>query len=403
MLRRGDERRVTKNAPPDEKHEHGQAEDGVGVAATKFVGKALRRGLEVLGLLDEPDDLLQRALAGGPQDDGLDRAPEIDGAGEQRVPNLLLYGGSFAGEVGFVRRRRAGDHFGIDRELVAGLDEQAHPRREFLDGHNALGVAGVQHGGGLGGGFEERGNFPLRTAHRVMLQRAGQRKQKQQRRTLAPRTHAGATHGDGEHEEMNVELAFLQAFPDLLRGEPGTAEIRREEQRQRPRATEQRGRQPKRAAENGREELLLPFLDVRLGVMDVDLTRHEPGPRYGPPPPEARCSRAGDASDGGAHLIVLDGQATFFPDLVGEGTVIAIRIAGEQTAARLVGLEGTNLIRDHALQVRIRLTQRGEGNRAVRAVELHRLERRLAPHHVRHRAHEAVGVLFGWGGRCGRS
>ena len=75
-----EKRAMPQAEPPNEEHHEGQREDGVGVARAEFVRETLRRRLVALRVLNEVDDLLQRALLRRTRDHGLDYAPQIDGA-----------------------------------------------------------------------------------------------------------------------------------------------------------------------------------------------------------------------------------------------------------------------------------------------------------------------------------
>ena len=61
----------------------------------------------------------------------------------------------------------------VHGKLRAGLDEQPHAGLELLHLDLAFAALFIQRGGGLGRVAEERADFLLRAAQRVMLQRAG--------------------------------------------------------------------------------------------------------------------------------------------------------------------------------------------------------------------------------------
>ncbi len=214
-----------KAEPPDEKHRERHAEDDVGVNGAEFVGEFLRGRFLLLRFLDERDDFLQRTFGGGPGDEHFDRAPEIDGAGERGVADVFFDGRGFAGEIGFVGGGAAFGDFRVHGKLRAGLDEQPHAGADFFHRHFAFAAPVVKRGGNFRRVAEQRADFLLRAAQRVMFQRAGKRKQEQQRRAFRPRADAGRADGDGEHQKMHVNRAFLQAFPDFLRREKSAGEI----------------------------------------------------------------------------------------------------------------------------------------------------------------------------------
>src|ERR1017187_291931 len=81
----GLKRREPEAEPPDKKHHEGKSQRGVSVVSADFIRELLRGRLALLGFLDERDDFLQRTFGGGPRNDGFDRTPKIDGAGERGV------------------------------------------------------------------------------------------------------------------------------------------------------------------------------------------------------------------------------------------------------------------------------------------------------------------------------
>jgi hypothetical protein len=127
----------------------------------------------LLCLLDERDDFLQRAFSGGSQDNNLDRAPKIYRSGERAVTKLFFNRRRFTGEIRFVRGGAALGDFRVHGKLRAGLDEQPHAGLDLLDFDLVFAAQFIQRGGGLWRIAEERADFLLRAAQRVMLQRAG--------------------------------------------------------------------------------------------------------------------------------------------------------------------------------------------------------------------------------------
>ena len=143
---------------------------------------------------------------------------KIDRAGERGVADVFFHGRGLAGEIGFVGGGGAFDNFRVHGKLRAGLDEQPRARRGFF--RRQLRVSfplRVNRGGGFRRVAEQRADFLLRAAQRVMFQRAGEGKQEQQRRAFRPRADAGRADGDGEHQKMHVQHALLQPFQNFLR------------------------------------------------------------------------------------------------------------------------------------------------------------------------------------------
>ena len=345
---RGNKRRTSRRQPPDEKHHRRQRENAPGVGGAELVGESLRRRLEMLRLLDQLDDLLQRTFPGGPQHDRLDHAGEIHRPGQQRVTDLLLHRHRFAGEIRFIGRRAAFQHLGIDGELLIGFDQQALAGAQLLHGRGDFMALLVEHKRGLGRVLEQRTNLAARPAHRVMLQRAGEREEKQQHRAFAPRADGRAARRDREHEEMHVEMALLQSFPNFLRGEPRAGQIRYDVAGQRGVArTEKKSRQSERATERRRRELPLPFVLVVFLVRQVDFARDELRQREPPPFPKLWRGRAGQPFDGGLAVLMPNFEMLHRVRRIGRGAAFAVRLSRQQTAARL--LAGLLLQMDDAI------------------------------------------------------
>ena len=122
----------------------------------------------------------------------------------------------------------------------------------------------VQHRGDFRRVAEQRADFLLRAAQRVMFQRAGKRKQKQQRRAFRPRADAGGARGDGKHQKMHVNRALLQPFPDFLRRIKTAREVSRDINDNGQRGTgsaKEKSGQPENAAQNRGGQLRFPFVD----------------------------------------------------------------------------------------------------------------------------------------------
>ena len=58
--------------------------------------------------------------------------------------------------------------------------------------------------------------------HRVVLQGAGHRKEKQEQGSLGPGADRHRAGGDGQHEKVDVEDAVPDLIPGILGGIPGS-------------------------------------------------------------------------------------------------------------------------------------------------------------------------------------
>src|ERR1035441_8182152 len=255
------------------------------------------------------DDLLQGTLRHRPQDEHLDRAPKVNGAGEDGVANGLLDGRDFAGEVRFVAGGLAFYDFSIDRELGAGLDQQAHAGAQLFHLHLALLALFVKHGGGFGGFSEQRTDLPLRAAQRKILQRAGKGEEEQQRGAFAPSADAGTAEGHGEHEEVDVDGALSQPLPNVLRREPTAGEVGQDIANHRERlGVEEPSAQAEHATDDGGGQLSLPLVDLLRLLKKLDVALDDFGPRDVAPAPELRGRGTGDPGDGRGVSLPADGD-----------------------------------------------------------------------------------------------
>ena len=125
-------------------------------------------GLQILGVLDQADDLLQGTLAGPPQDASFKHPPEIDRSRKGRVTGALCHRGGLPCHVGFIAGTLALDHFEIGRDLLPGCHQYDHAGDELFDGDLFLSSL-VHHTGGLGGSAEEGIDRLLGSSHREVL------------------------------------------------------------------------------------------------------------------------------------------------------------------------------------------------------------------------------------------
>ena len=90
-----------------------------------------------------------------------------------------------------------------------------------------------------------------------------------------------APNGDGEHEKMHVENAFLQAFPNFLGGKKRAGQIAAgQTAKTLPRAgTTNAASKPKHTARDGEDELPFPFVDVVVVVGNLHFARRDFGKR----------------------------------------------------------------------------------------------------------------------------
>ena len=162
------------------------------------IGEADERRLAVLCLLDEADDPGVGALGGRRGGAKVERGPGVDGARGDLVALLAGHQAGLAGERGFVEDGRTPDDHPVDRHHFAGADRQQVTGDDGLDRGRlepaieiSLDVPRCPS--------EQRGQFAVRAALRVALQRlAGRehdgddRRRRTARRAAAPRRWPGS-------------------------------------------------------------------------------------------------------------------------------------------------------------------------------------------------------------------
>lgn len=396
----GEEGRMMGREPPEEEHGQGEAEHGEGVAGAEAIGEALGRCLEMLGLMDEFDDALEGAFAGRAEGEDLHGSPEVEGAAEDFVADGFFHGLGFAGEVGFVGGGGAVEDFGIDGEQFAGFDEEAGSGGEGVHGLALFGAVGEEDGGFLGGAADEGADFAMGTAHGVMFEGAGEGEEEEEGGAFLEGADGGGAEGHGEHEEVDVELAFAEAFPDFEGGEPGSGEVGGGEGDPgaggfAPEPSEHGGE----AAERGGEELGFP---LGLGVFvvgETDFAGDQAGEWDLLPAPEPGCGGAGDAGDGGGIGVMFDDEAVLAREGFGVGAVFAGLTSGEERAG-VVGFGGgvAELAGELVESVGARgFAEGGDAEGAGGPVDAHGFEAGVGFQGLGYDGDEAAG-RFGWGG-----
>ena len=142
-----------------ERHE----EDGVAVR------HAHEGRLGGLGLLDQADDARVRAVLGRGGGQEVEGCTGVDGAGAHRIAGLAGGQARLARQRRFVEDGRVADDRAVDRDHLAGLDEQpvAHGDVRDLAVLDAAVAVAVDDAGRA---RDERGELPVGPAGRVALQ-----------------------------------------------------------------------------------------------------------------------------------------------------------------------------------------------------------------------------------------
>ena len=195
--------------------DHGQqrgADDGVGIGLAEAVDKLLgRRGI-FARILDQCDDPAQRRLRCELGDLDLQRTAAIDRAGKDLVAQMLADRQALARDGALVDAAVAADDDAVHGQAIARFDQHHIADDQLLDGQDCLAPIAAHQGGGRPQ-LAERLDGLARTAHGVGLQRATQREEEEQQGALHPLIDQRCAQRRGQHQEVDVELAFLGLLP----------------------------------------------------------------------------------------------------------------------------------------------------------------------------------------------
>jgi hypothetical protein len=211
--------------PPGEEGAEGEEEDAEGVPVSETVGKTLGGGFLALGIADEGDDALESGLGGGTENGGGDGAFDVEGAGAGLVAAFFWDGDGFAGEAGFVHVSFSGGNGAIDGELGSWRDAEEHASVELFDGGFGFGSVGEDAEGGFGGGVDEGVDGAAGAFEGKVFEGTGEGEQEEEDGAFGPFADGGGTGCDGEHEEVDVELAGADFFEDFVCGFPCAGEV----------------------------------------------------------------------------------------------------------------------------------------------------------------------------------
>ena len=115
----GSKRGEAQRQPPDKEHGKGKTEHAICVKRSEFVRELLRRGLLVLGFLNQMNDLLEGAFMRRPKHQHLHRPPKIERAGQHGITRGFIHRGGFTRQVGFIGSGAALENFRVDWKLPA--------------------------------------------------------------------------------------------------------------------------------------------------------------------------------------------------------------------------------------------------------------------------------------------
>ncbi len=121
------------------------------------IGQRADRRLAALGLADHSDDPSQHRIAAGLSGFDAQHPGLIERAAEDAVFYIFLHRQALAGEHRLIQRRTAPHDRAVDRDALAGPDQQDIARLDFIGGNGSLGIA-LDQGGGVRGELHQLGD-----------------------------------------------------------------------------------------------------------------------------------------------------------------------------------------------------------------------------------------------------
>ncbi len=207
--------------------EHKRRRDGDGDRKQQHRGRVdtreafderLRRRALRLRLLDEMDDARQRRVAADVGDAHIERATAVDGAREHGVSRELLHRQRLAGNRRLIDRALAGDDDAVERNLLAGADDEDHAHGDALDIDSAIAgrVADERVGRRE---IEQRAHGVARAFERPCLERLREREEKDHRRGFRPLPQRDGANGRHQHQDVDVEQPHTERDEGLPHGQ----------------------------------------------------------------------------------------------------------------------------------------------------------------------------------------
>ena len=237
---------VLSGDQPSDQDDDGDADDGGNEDGGDPVSDAGDWGLGGRRVGDHPDDLGERRVladAGGPR---ADEAGLVDRGGGDAVALLLVHGDGFARERGLVDRGGAFQDHAVDRDRLAGADDEDVAGLHLVDADDRLDAVPFH-----------RGRF--RSHAQKILQRIG--------RAALGKGFQRLAHGDqaGDHRGgFEIQFVVIDLHQVRVRRSPGDHHGHLQENVERPEEGNGRSQsdqgvhvrtEPGQAAEAGREEI----------------------------------------------------------------------------------------------------------------------------------------------------
>jgi hypothetical protein len=205
----------------------GGEDDARRVGPSPRVDQALRGRLSRLGLPDQPQDALDRALGLRPQHGRNEAAAPVHCAGEQLVARALGHRDALPRQGRLVRLGRSLSHARVGRHAVAGQEEDAVARAQLRDGHlRAVDAARVGRRA-----RHQRVDRAARAVEGVVLHRARGGEQEEQQQALERLAHRPRPRRRQQHEQVHVDPPVAaHRVPGLLRRLPAAGEAAAEDE-----------------------------------------------------------------------------------------------------------------------------------------------------------------------------
>ena len=199
-------------------------EDDPGVGSPIFLDEALGRGLLVLGLVDDAEDLGERGVAGLPVGLHADQAMPVDASREHASPRALVHRHGFAGEATFVHGGDPVEDHAVPGNPLTGVNEDHIANMEGGDGNDLLLPVAQDRGFGraeLHQGADRAAGAPARIA----LEGAAEGEEEHQHRALRFGANTGRAKGGEDHQEVDIESKPAEILEHAKHREKTTREI----------------------------------------------------------------------------------------------------------------------------------------------------------------------------------
>jgi hypothetical protein len=203
----------------------GEREHAEDVRLFETVDEALRRRFLALGLFDHVDEAGDRRLVGPPRDLDFEAPALVYRAAEHLVAGFLRHGDGLAGQGGLVDRPLAGRDDAVERDSVAGADDEHVADGDVVDGDGDF-LAVAQDLRFVRAHLDEGLDGPSRATDGVVLERVRQREQEQEHRALERGPDGERAECGDDHQQVDVDRAVAERLDGPLEPVPTAERVR---------------------------------------------------------------------------------------------------------------------------------------------------------------------------------